>query len=70
MNNTMVKDMTITLVKVGDTIEIEPIDRMPNLDRKIQVQRIADSGFCYGMTADCDGYMIPFWAIKAIKIVG
>lgn len=69
-----IKDTIISMVKVGDTIEIEPTDRMPYLDRVVTVQRIINSGFssgfCYGMTADCDGYMIPFRAIKSIKIIG
>lgn len=64
------RDMTIALVKRGDTIQIKPIDSMPNLDRVIKVQYVEKDGFWYGMTSSCDGYLLPFWAIKSIKIIG
>ena len=64
------RDMTIALVQRGDTIQIKPIDSLPYLDRIIKVQSVEKDGFWYGMTGSCDGYLLPFWAIKSIKIIG
>lgn len=60
--------MKISDVKVGDRLEITPIDKLPNFDREIVVQDILKNGFLYGVTSNSDGYVYPFYAIKDFKI--
>ena len=63
------KDIILSLVKIGDTVEIVPSSKMPNADRKFRVQDITKNGFIYGISENCDGYLMPFYAIEDIKIV-
>ena len=66
---TRATETVISLVKRGDTLEITPIDKLPNFDRKIKVDYVTKDGFIYGMSSTCDGYLYPFYAIKDCKIV-
>ena len=66
----MVKEMIIALVKPGDTVEITPIPKVPNAERRFKVDKILDDGFLYGLSITCDGYVMPFTWIQDIKIVG
>lgn len=54
-------------IKYGDKLLIEPLDRLPNFDRKIIAQGVTDDGILYGATETSDGKLYPFWAIKRIK---
>lgn len=54
-------------IKSGDTLFIEPIDRLPNFDRTIVAQGVTDDGILYGATETSDGKLYPFWAIKSIR---
>lgn len=54
-------------IKYGDKLLIEPIDRLPNFERKIVAQGVTDDGILYGATETSDGKLYPFWAIKNIK---
>lgn len=54
-------------IKHGDKLLIEPIDRLPNFERKIIAQGVTDDGILYGATETSDGKLYPFWAIKSIK---
>lgn len=54
-------------IKYGDKLLIEPIDRLPNFERKIVAQGVTDDGILYGATKTSDGKLYPFWAIKSIK---
>lgn len=65
----LVNQTVLSMVKPGDTIEIEPIDKFPNAERKFKVDGITEEGFLYGLSEYCDGYAIPFYWIKNIKIV-
>lgn len=62
--------IVMSLVKVGDIVEIVPIDKFPNAERRFKVNGIEKDGFLYGLSETCDGYVIPFNWIKEIKIVG
>ena len=66
----MIKEMIIALVKPGDTVEITPISKVPNAERRFKVNDVLDDGFLYGLSTTCDGYVMPFAWIKDIKIVG
>jgi hypothetical protein len=57
------------MVKVGDTVEITPIEKLPNLDRKFKVNSITNDSFIYGVSETCDGYEMPFEWFTEIKIV-
>lgn len=59
----------LNMVKVGDVVEITPIDKVPNAERRFKVDDITKEGFLYGLSETCDGYVIPFYWIKDIKIV-
>lgn len=65
----MVKETIIALVKPGDTVEITPISKVPNAERRFKVNDILDDGFLYGLSTTCDGYVMPFSWIEDIKIV-
>ncbi len=65
-----VSQMILPIIKKGDIIEIEPIPKFPNCERKITVDDITDKGFLYGCSTTCDGYMIPFYFINSLKIIG
>lgn len=65
----MVKETIIALVKLGDTVEITPISKVPNAERRFKVNDILDNGFLYGLSTTCDGYVMPFSWIEDIKIV-
>lgn len=54
-------------IKYGDKLLIEPLDRLPNFERKIVAQGVTDDGILYGATETSDGKLYPFWAIKSIK---
>ena len=54
-------------IKTGDTLIIEPIDTLPNFDRKIVAQGVSKEGIYYGATETSDGKLYPFWAIKSIR---
>ena len=66
---TAANEIILSMVKKGDTIEIEPIDKVPNIDKHFKVDEVLDNGFLYGCSIRCDGYVIPFNWIKNIKIV-
>lgn len=66
----MIKETVIACVKPGDVVEIVPIDKVPNCERKFKVFGKTNTGFAYGITETCDGYEIPYSWIKSIKIVG
>ena len=66
----MVKEMIIALVKPGDTVEITPISKVPDAERRFKVDEILDDGFLFGLSTTCDGYLMPFEWIEDIKIVG
>ena len=66
----MVKETIIALVKPGDTVEITPIPKVSNAERRFKVNDILDDGFLYGLSTTCDGYVMPFTWIQDIKIVG
>ena len=66
----MFKEMIIALVKPGDTVEITPISKVPNAERRFKVNDVLDDGFLFGLSTTCDGYVMPFSWIKDIKIVG
>lgn len=65
----LVRDVVIANVKVGDTVEIVPIDKVPNAERRFKVDDKTKEGFLYGVSEYCDGYVIPYYWIKSIKIV-
>lgn len=65
-----VSEIVLQMVKAGDTVEIVPIDKFPNAERKFKVDEITKEGFLYGLSEYCDGYVIPFNWIKELKIVG
>lgn len=65
----MVKETIIALVKPGDTVEITPISKVPNAERRFNVNDILNDGFLYGLSTTCDGYVMPFSWIEDIKIV-
>ena len=54
-------------IKYGDKLLIEPLDRLPNFERKIVAQGVTDDGILYGATETSDAKLYPFWAIKSIK---
>lgn len=54
-------------IKYGDKLLIEPLDRLPNFERKIVAQGVTDDGILYGATETSDGKLYPFWAIKSVK---
>lgn len=56
-------------IKDGGVLLIEPLDRLPNFERKIVTQGVSDEGIYYGATETSDGKLYPFWAIKSIKKV-
>ena len=66
----MTKEIIIALVKPGDTVEITPIPKVPNAERRFKVDEILDDGFLHGLSTTCDGYVMPFTWIQDIKIVG
>ena len=66
----MVKEIVMALVKPGDTVEITPISNVPNAERRFKVNEVLDDGFLYGLSTNCDGYVMPFGWIEDIKIVG
>ena len=66
----MVKEIVMALVKPGDIVEITPISKVPNAERRFKVDEILDDGFLYGLSTTCDGYRMPFMWIEDIKIVG
>lgn len=53
-------------LKEGDEIEIIPIDKFPNADRKFKINYFSKDGFVYGLSETCDGYEMPFNWIKGI----
>lgn len=61
--------MVLQMVKPGDIVEIQPIDKFPNAERKFKVDAITKNGFIYGVSEYCDGYEMPFYWIKSLKIV-
>lgn len=65
-----INEIVLQMVKVGDTVEIVPIDKFPNAERRFKVDEITEEGFLYGLSEYCDGYVIPFSWIKELKIVG
>lgn len=65
----IVRDTILTLVKVGDTIEITPHPKVPNTEKVFRVDDILEEGFLYGVSETCDGYVIPYSWIKDIKII-
>ena len=65
----MIKETIIALVKPGDIVEITPIPKFPNAERRFKVNEVLDNGFLYGLSTTCDGYVIPFSWIQDIKIV-
>lgn len=65
----MIKEIIIALVKPGDTVEITPISKVLNAERRFKVNDILDDGFLYGLSTTCDGHVIPFSWIEDIKIV-
>lgn len=65
----MIKEMIIALVQPGDTVKITPNRKMPKADRTFKVDAVLESGFLYGCSTTCDGYVMPFTWIKDIKIV-
>lgn len=65
----MVKGIVMSLVKPGDMVEITPISKVPNAERRFKVDEVLDDGFLYGLSETCDGYVIPFTWIQDIKIV-
>lgn len=67
--NQLKLDIILNLVKPGDIVEIIPIDKFPNAERKFKVDEITKEGFLYGLSETCDGYVIPFNWIKDISIV-
>ena len=56
-------------VKVGDTVRIVPIDKVPNAERQFKVNALLDQGFLYGLSTTCDGYVIPYSWIKRLTVV-
>ena len=54
-------------IKDGDVLFIEPLDTLPNFERKIVAQGVTDDGILYGATETSDGKLYPFWAIKSIR---
>ena len=36
------KNEILSMVKVGDTVEITPIEKLPNLDRKFKVNKFIE----------------------------
>lgn len=69
MKDRFTKEFIIALVTKGDCLEIVPINNLPNLPKKIKVDEVRADGFLYGLSASCDGFIYPFWAIKSLKIV-
>lgn len=65
----MVKEIVMALVKPGDMVEITPIPKVPNAERRFKVNEVLDNGFLYGLSTTCDGYVMPFAWIQDIKIV-
>lgn len=63
------KDTVIKLVRVGDRLNIKPLDTLPNFDKHIKVEAIEDNGFVYDLSETSDGKFYPFWAIKELEIV-
>lgn len=63
------KEMLIAMVRVGDWLDITPLDTLPNFETRIKVQGITTDGFIYGGTETRDGKCYPFWSIKDMKIV-
>lgn len=65
----MTRDIIISMVKVGDTLEITPIPKVPNAERRFKVDGILEEGFLYGVSETCDGHIIPYYWIQDIKII-
>lgn len=70
MINSLVLDAVLPCIKSGDTVEIVPIDKFPNAERRFMVNDKLEEGFLYGLSETCDGYVMPYSWIKEIKIVG
>lgn len=71
MTNNMdyASSVVLNTVKPGDMVEIKPISKVPNCERRFRVDDITKEGFLYGLSETCDGYIIPFNWIDKIKIV-
>ena len=69
MTRTIYNAQTLEMIdiKKGDKLFIEPIDTLPNFERKIVAQGVSDEGIYYGATEENDGKLYPFWAIKSIR---
>lgn len=69
MTRTIYNAQTLEMIDIkrGDKMLIEPIDRLPNFERKIVAQGVTDNGILYGATETSDAKLYPFWAIKSIK---
>lgn len=67
--NTIYNANTLEMIDIrdGDKLLIEPLDRLPNFERKIVAQGVTDDGILYGATETRDAKLYPFWAIKTIK---
>lgn len=62
--------VVMALIKKGDIVEIEPIDKIPGCDIKFKVDEVLPDGLLYGCSETCDGFVVPFKWIKHIRILG
>lgn len=55
----------LSLVRPGTIVNIEPIKQVPNCEKYFKVIDVTRDGLVYG-----DGYLIPYFWINKIRIVG
>lgn len=65
----IVNNVILNIVKVGDTVEITPKEKFPNAERRFKVDDICKEGFIYGISEYRDGYVMPFYWIDSLRIL-
>ena len=65
----MTRDMVWALIQPGDVVKVTATDKLPGFSGIYRVQEKNDDWFLWGSTIRCDGYSMPLWAVKDIKIL-
>ena len=73
MTMKIAEEIALNAMKPGTRLRLEPIKKLPNMDRDIVLDGITDClgepAILYGVSETCDGYSIPFSWIESYEVL-